>query len=57
MAQNTVLGLDIGSANIKAVLAEARNDKMKVIAGFTRPSSGLRRGSVVEMDEVCKSVA
>lgn len=57
MAQNTVLGLDIGSTNIKAVVAEARGDKMKIIAGFTRPSSGLRRGSVVEMDEVCKSVA
>ncbi|HOF50148.1 MAG TPA: cell division protein FtsA [Candidatus Colwellbacteria bacterium] len=57
MAQNTVLGLDIGSANIKAIVAEARGDKMKVIAGFTRVSSGLRRGSVVEMDEVCKSVA
>jgi len=54
MAQSIVLGLDIGSQEIKAVIAEAGPEKMRLLAEFTRPSAGLRRGVVVEMDELVR---
>jgi cell division protein FtsA len=56
MAQSMVLGLDIGSWLIKAVVAEAAGDKLRLLAGFSRPSAGLRRGVVVEMEEVARNV-
>jgi len=57
MAQNIVLGLDIGSLTVKAVLAEAaENHKLRLIGGFVRPSVGLRKGSVVEMDETVRNL-
>jgi cell division protein FtsA len=56
MAQSIVLGLDIGSQRIKAVIAEASKEKMRLIAGFVRPSAGLRRGVVVEMDELIRAL-
>ncbi len=56
MAKSMVLGLDMGSSQIKAVLAEASGDKLRIIAGFNRPSVGLRRGIVIEMDEVTKNI-
>ncbi len=56
MAKSMVLGLDIGSSQIKAVLAEATGDKLRIITGFSRPSLGLRKGTVVEIDEVTKNI-
>lgn len=57
MAQSIVLGLDIGCLTVKAVLAEAvDNHKMELIAGFVRPSVGLRKGTVVEMEEVTRNL-
>lgn len=58
MAQSQILGLDIGSDTIKAVIAEPTSEgKILLRAGFTRPSSGLRKGVVVDMDSATKSVA
>lgn len=57
MAQNIVLGLDIGSSTVKAILAEAvDHHKIQLLAGFVRPSAGLRKGTVVEMDEVARNL-
>jgi len=56
MAHNTVLGLDIGSDSIKAVVAEPVKDRIKLIYGITRPSAGIRRGMVVSLDDAAKSV-
>lgn len=57
MAQSIVLGLDVGCLEVKAVLAEAiDNHKMELIAGFSRPSVGLRKGAVVEMEEVTRNL-
>ncbi len=53
MARIQILGLDVGSTNVKAVIAEPTNDgKLMLIKGFTRPSRGVRRGAVVDMDGV-----
>lgn len=51
MAKNIVLGLDIGSNSIKAVIAEPNRDgKMVLLTGMVKPSKGIRRGVVVDMD-------
>lgn len=56
MAHNTVLGLDIGSDSIKAVVAEPIKDKIKLIYGITRPSAGIRKGVVVSMDDAARAI-
>lgn len=56
MAQNTVLGLDVGSESIKAVVAETGKDKLRLIYGITRPSSGVRKGTVVSMDDAARAI-
>jgi len=46
MAKTQILGLDVGSTSVKAVIAEPTNDgKLALIKGFTRPSKGVRRGA------------
>jgi cell division protein FtsA len=58
MARSQVLGLDVGSDKIKAVVAEPTPEgKFLLRAGFTRPSNGLRKGIVVDMDSATNSVA
>lgn len=57
MAQQQILGLDIGSDTIKAVIAEPTSDgKMLLKAGFRRPSKGLRKGVVVDMEAATSAV-
>jgi len=57
MAQEQVLGLDIGSSSIKAVVGEAIGpDKVKLHAGFSKPSRGIRRGVVFNMEEAAGAI-
>ena len=57
MARAQILGLDVGSTSVKAVIAEPTNDgKVALIKGFARPSKGVRRGAVVDMDGVVGAI-
>jgi len=57
MARTQILGLDVGSTSVKAVIAEPTNDgKLALIKGFTRTSKGVRRGAVVDMDGVVGAI-
>jgi len=57
MAQQQILGLDIGSETIKAVIAEPIHDgKLLLKAGFRRPSRGMRKGVVVDMENATAAV-
>ncbi len=56
MAHNTVLGLDIGSSGIKAVVAEPTKDKIKLIYGITKSSAGIRKGAVINIDDAVKAI-
>ncbi|MBI4193203.1 MAG: cell division protein FtsA [Candidatus Colwellbacteria bacterium] len=56
MTHNTVLGLDVGSHAIKALVAEASLDKLRLIAGISRPSAGMRKGVVVDMDAAAHAI-
>ena len=51
MAQPLILGLDIGSSAVKAVIAEPTPEgNFVLLAALTRQSRGVRRGMVVDMD-------
>ncbi len=50
------IGLDIGSANTRAVIAQeiADDELLRVVGVGTAPSSGMRRGAVVDAEAVAK---
>ncbi|MBI4034068.1 MAG: cell division protein FtsA [Candidatus Brennerbacteria bacterium] len=50
-----VTGLDIGSAQIKCVVAEEKKDgTLSVLAAAKRPSSGLRRAMLVDVEDATR---
>lgn len=54
---NFIVGLDIGSHSIKAVVAEIRkNSKASLVHIFKMPSAGLRRGTVDDLSEATLAV-
>ncbi len=55
---NYYVGLDIGSANIRAVIAEeiSLDEPLRIIGIGTTLSEGIRRGSVVNIEAVAKAV-
>ena len=55
-AQN-ILGLDIGTSEIKVAIAENREGKPALISVFKQPSAGLRKGAVVDLAEASSAVA
>jgi cell division protein FtsA len=49
---NIITGLDIGSASIKAIVAEIKNNgRLLVLAAFKQPSAGFRKGVLVDFEE------
>ncbi|TXH02626.1 MAG: cell division protein FtsA [Candidatus Moraniibacteriota bacterium] len=56
--KNIIVGLDIGTATVRAVIAEASKDggAPRVIGVGTAPSVGIRRGIVVQPEEVAKAI-
>lgn len=55
---NFVVGLDIGSSSIRTVFAVPGKDRdaPKVVGVGTAPSSGVRKGSIVDMEGAVRSV-
>lgn len=54
---NTVVGLDVGTTKICAIIGEVNADSMVDIVGLgTAPSRGLRRGVVVNIDHTVSSI-
>jgi len=51
-----IIGLDIGTTKICAVVGEATEDGVDVVGIGTSPSTGLRKGVVVNIEETVKSV-
>lgn len=49
---NLITGLDIGSSQIKGIVAEEKKDgTLFVVSAFKQPMSGLRRGMVVDAED------
>lgn len=60
MAKNKLItAIDIGSSSIKSLIAEDPGDheQVRVIGIGTAPSLGLRKGSVVNVEEVANSIS
>jgi cell division protein FtsA len=55
---NIICGLDIGSSNIRAVVAQIRagQEKPQILGTGVAPSAGLRRGVVVDIEETVKGI-
>ncbi len=57
MTRDIVIGLDIGTSNIKVVVAENRSsNELHILAAGQKPSSGLRRGYVMDPDAAAQAI-
>jgi cell division protein FtsA len=54
--ENIVVGLDIGTTKICAVVGEVSNDDINIIGIGTSPSIGLRKGVVVNIESTVESI-
>ncbi len=52
----SICGLDIGTSKIRAVIAENSNGKPKIKSFLKENSTGLRRGTIVDLSETSKSL-
>lgn len=57
----SLVAIDIGSESIKAAVAELDqsngNQKISLLSGIKRPSKGIRRGVIVDMDAASREIA
>jgi len=56
MAGDIIVGLDIGTTKICAVVAEARDDSVEIIGIGSHPSEGLRKGVVINIEDTVNSI-
>jgi cell division protein FtsA len=54
--ENIIVGLDIGTTKICAVVAEVSNETINIIGIGSHPSTGLRKGVVVDIDSTVHSI-
>lgn len=55
--EKNIIGLDIGTCNIRVAVAQLRDEAQPQILGVGKAvSTGMRRGVVVEMDETIKNI-
>jgi cell division protein FtsA len=54
--ENLIVGLDIGTTKICAIVAEAVGDGLDIVGIGTSPSYGLRKGVVVNIDATVESI-
>lgn len=54
--ENIIVGLDIGTTKICAVVGEVEADKINIIGIGTHPSIGLRKGVVVNIESTVESI-
>jgi len=54
--EDIIVGLDIGTTKVCAVIGEIDEDRVEIIGVGTSPSHGLRKGVVVNIDSTVKSI-
>lgn len=52
----TLVSLDIGTAEIKVIIGEVLNDSLNIIGVGTAKSSGMKKGAIVDIDETVHSI-
>ena len=53
---NIVVGLDVGTTKICAVVAELVNGELEILGVGTAPTTGLRKGVVVDIESTVESI-
>ena len=53
---NIIVGLDIGTTKICAIVGEVKQEGLEIIGIGTHPSKGLRKGVVVNIDSTVQSI-
>jgi cell division protein FtsA len=53
---NAIVGLDIGTSKVCAVIGEEGEDKIEIVGVGSTPSNGLRKGVVVNIDATIKAI-
>jgi cell division protein FtsA len=51
-----IVGVDLGTTKIAAIIAEADDDDLKIIGVGSTPSSGLKRGVIVNLEKAIESI-
>jgi cell division protein FtsA len=54
--ENIIVGLDIGTTKISVVVGEHLNNEVNIIGTGSHPSTGLRKGSVVNIESTVDSI-
>lgn len=54
---NLLVGLDIGTTRIKAVVADTSASNMQIIGSADEATRGMRHGKIVDIDETADSIA
>ena len=56
--QHTLAGIDVGNSQVKVVIAKINKEALRpeIVGAGIAPSQGLRRGMVVDMEEVVSSI-
>ncbi|MCK5096976.1 MAG: cell division protein FtsA, partial [Desulfobacteraceae bacterium] len=55
-SENIVAGLDIGTTKICAIVAEVFEGEVNIIGVGSHPSTGLRKGSIVNIEATVNSI-
>ena len=50
------VSLDIGTSNVKVIIGEMVNDSLNIIGVGNVESNGLKKGSIVDIDETVQSI-
>ncbi|NJP36440.1 cell division protein FtsA [Alkalicoccus luteus] len=54
--EHTYVTLDIGTSNVRVVIGEVSSGALNIIGVGEVPSSGLRKGAIVDIDETVRSI-
>lgn len=54
---NLLVGLDIGTTSIKAVVADTASNELRVIGAASAPTKGMRHGKIVDIDQTASAIA
>ncbi len=56
-SENVMVGMDIGTSNIRVIVGEMNQDRtINIIGVGTSPSKGLRKGVIVDLDKTVQSI-
>lgn len=51
-----IVGLDIGTTNVKAVVSDASSDQLRIIGATSVPTAGMDHGNIVDIDQTADAI-